>query len=252
MSNWERFNKRSEKYDLYRPRYPDALLNLMEKEAGLSGDSVVADVGSGTGLLTELLLREECKLYCIEPNGEMRNIAKEKFYQIANCSILEGAAEATSLPDDSVDIITAGQAFHWFDKSKSKAEFRRILKRSGKVVLVWNTRVKSSEGINPEYERLVKKYSKDYHASGVGATNTDAIKEFFNENFRYFELKNDQLLNTEGLLGRYLSASYAISENDHRFGQMKNEFAEIFETFEENGKVKIDYKTEVFIGSIDR
>jgi ubiquinone/menaquinone biosynthesis C-methylase UbiE len=252
VRNWERFDRKSRNYDLYRPRYPKQLLTLLEKEVGLNKSSIVADVGSGTGLLSELLLKSGCSIFCVEPNEEMRNIAREKFAKVAKCTVLDGTAENTSLPDNSIDLITAGQAFHWFDETKSKKEFNRILKRDGLVALVWNTRLESSEGMNSEYEKLVRKYSVGYHASGHLAVSKDVIEAFFDGNFRSFIIKNDQLLDLEGMLGRYLSASYAIDQRDKNFEQMKREFSVVFKRFEVNGYITIEYETEVFLGTIGK
>ena len=251
MNNWERFNERSENYDLYRPRYPGELLELLEKETGLGMDSVVADVGSGTGLLAELIIQSGCNLFCIEPNEGMRSIALKKFTGNKLCTILGGTAENTSLHSDSIDLITVGQAFHWFEPKATRVEFKRILKQNGQVLLVWNTRSKSEEGMNVEYERLVKKYSKEYHASGMRATNPNSINEFFGGNYRSFNIKNLQKLDLTGLIGRYLSASYAVKENDPLFINIKKDFTDAFERYEAKGKVSIEYETEVVLGKIE-
>ncbi len=206
MGNWERFNKKSNGYDQYRPRYPLELLKLLCKEAGLGSDSYVADVGSGTGLLAELLLESNCRVVCIEPNEEMRKVADVKLGKNGRCKVLEGTAERTSLRASSVDLITVGQAFHWFDPKKTRVEFSRILKPNGKVALVWNTRVVQGEGINVDYERLAKIYSKDYHESGSGNTSQGVLTNFFDEGFKTFKLSNDQRITYEGLVGRYRSA----------------------------------------------
>lgn len=252
MSSWERFNNRSENYDHYRPRYPSKLIDLLRNEADLTSNSIVADIGSGTGLLAELLLKSECKLFCVEPNGEMRNRAHEKLGKVTNCSIINGTAENTSLPASSIDLITAGQAFHWFDPTESSKEFTRILKRGGNVALVWNTRVKSDSGMNFEYEKLVKGYSKDYHSSGVRGIEKDIIIGFYNADFRYFKLRNYQKLNLDGLLGRYLSSSYALSEKEPGFGVLKRDFENAFIRNETGGHVTLEYETEVFIGKIGK
>ncbi len=250
MGNWERFNKKYDDYDQYRPRYPLELLILLGREAGLGPDSYVADIGSGTGLLAELLLESNCGVVCIEPNDEMRKVAQEKLGKNGRCKILDGTAERTSLQASSVDFITVGQAFHWFDPKKTRDEFSRILRPNGKVVLVWNTRVEQGKGINVDYERIVRMYSNDYHASGGGSTSTGAFADFFDEGFKTFKLRNDQRVTYEGLVGRYRSASYAIEDSDPRFEAMVKDFEDAFERNEDNGYVTIEYQTEVFIGSV--
>lgn len=251
MSSWERFNQRSKNYEMHRPRYPNELLDLLVREVNLDTESSVADVGSGTGLLSELLLKSGCKLFCIEPNEEMRKISMEKFGMERKCKILNGTAENTSLPDGSMDVVTVGQAFHWFEPTETKREFRRILRRNGKVVLVWNTRTESSSGINSEYERLVKQYSKDYRASGTGHAGLKGISDFYGGKLRHFKIKNYQKLDLSGLVGRYLSASYAIAPNDSRYEKIRQDFESVFAKYENNGEVVIEYETEVFVGAIN-
>ena len=252
MSNWERFNTRSENYDHYRPRYPSELLNLLKKVADLGPSSIVADIGSGTGLLAETILGSGCKLFCIEPNEEMRNLAIRKLGKKSNCLILDGRAENTSLPGNSIEIITAGQAFHWFEPKETKREFNRILKQRGRVVLVWNTRCKSSEGFNPEYERVVKQYSREYHSSGSEAVDLEVMKEFYNGKFDSYRIKNYQRLDLSGLFGRYFSSSYALSKTESTLESLKNGLTEAFNKNEIDGHVRIEYETEVFVGRVDK
>ncbi len=251
MGNWERFNKRSDKYEKYRPRYPDELLELLKKETGLNTSSAVADVGSGTGILSELIIRAGCKLFCVEPNEEMRRVAFQKFEGFENCEIIDGTAERTTLPDASVDIIVVGQAFHWFDPLESRREFGRILKQGGYVALVWNTRIEVTEGMNFEYERMVKKYSPGYRESGSRTLERGSIDRFFNGNYRLFKLTNGQTLDLEGLMGRYLSSSYAIDEKNANFNYLKSDLSRAFSKFEKDGHVTLKYETEVFLGGID-
>ncbi len=252
MPNWERFYKKSTDYELYRPRYPAELLDLLGREAGLSSFTSVADVGSGTGLLSELLLRSKCNLYCVEPNEEMRRVSVGKFAHEEKCKIIEGTAENTSLLDDSMDIVTVGQAFHWFDPIRARIEFGRILKRGGKVVLIWNTITESKEGMNFEYEKLVRQYSRDFHGSGVNSTSLTALTDFYGGNFCRFKIKNYQRLSLEGMLGRYLSASYSITEDDPRFEDMRRDFEKTFRKYQSNGEIVIEYETDVFIGTINK
>ena len=252
MSNWERFNNRSENYDRYRPSYPSELLNLLKKVVDLGPNSIVADIGSGTGLLAETILRSGCKLFCIEPNEEMRNLAIRKLGKKSNCSILEGRAENTSLPGNSIEIITVGQAFHWFEPKETKREFNRILKKGGQVVLVWNTRRKSSGEFNPEYERVVKQYSRKYHSSGFEAVDMEVMKEFYNGKFYSYKIKNDQRLDLSGLFGRYFSSSYALSETDSTVESLRKGLTEAFNRNEIDGYVTIEYETDIFVGRVDK
>jgi ubiquinone/menaquinone biosynthesis C-methylase UbiE len=137
----ERFSDRVDDYRKYRPGYPEAVLQVLEERCGLSPSSVVADIGSGTGILTGMLLSKAHTVYAVEPNAPMRSAAEEDYRDHPAFRSVAGSAEATTLPSRSVDLITAAQAFHWFDPEKAKAEFRRILRKEGNIALIWNERM---------------------------------------------------------------------------------------------------------------
>ena len=135
-----RFTNRVANYARYRPGYPPAVLTCLRDECGLSPGSTVADVGSGTGILTELFLANGNHVYAVEPNEAMRQAAELSLAHYPGFTSVDGRAEATTLADDSVDFVTAGQAFHWFDAAASRVEFNRILRPGGYTALVWNAR----------------------------------------------------------------------------------------------------------------
>src|SRR5262249_24618794 len=137
----QRFSSRVENYIKYRPGYPKDVIETLQSECGLIPDSIIADVGSGTGILTEMFLRNGNVVYGIEPNREMREAAARLLKDYPRFRSLSAQAEETTLDDASVDFITAGQAFHWFDRKKTRVEFARILKPRGRVSLIWNERV---------------------------------------------------------------------------------------------------------------
>src|SRR4026208_981769 len=136
----KRFSKRVENYIQYRPKYPPAVFDFLRNELNLAPSSIIADVGSGTGISSEMFLRNGNTVFGIEPNSEMREAGERNLSQFASFKSIYGTAEATTLEDHSVDFVIAGQAFHWFDRARSRAEFFRILKKNGWVVLIWNDR----------------------------------------------------------------------------------------------------------------
>src|SRR5215469_16795520 len=136
----QRFSNRVTDYARYRPSYPPELLDLLRMECGLQHEQNIADIGSGTGLLTKLFLENGNRVFGVEPNGEMRSAGEEVLRGYPNFTSIDGSAEATTLADSSVDFISAGQAFHWFDVELARGEFRRILKPGGWVVIVWQDR----------------------------------------------------------------------------------------------------------------
>src|SRR5271170_7373092 len=136
----QRFSSRVDNYVRYRPGYPSEVLDLLKKTCGLTADSVIADVASGTGIFTRILLENGNRVFGVEPNADMRRAGEEYLASYERFTSVAGTAEATSLPDHSVDIVTAAQAAHWFDRAKARAEFVRILKSGGWAVLIWNER----------------------------------------------------------------------------------------------------------------
>src|SRR6476469_2466819 len=161
-SSVERFSNRVENYVKYRPTYPPEILGVFRSEMGLNKQTVVADVGSGPGILTRLFLENGNVTFGVEPNNAMRQAAQTILKDFQNFRSVSGTAEATTLPDASVDIITAAQAFHWFDPEPTKAEFRRILKPGGWVSLIWNMRQLDSTPFLREYEQFILDNAVDY------------------------------------------------------------------------------------------
>src|SRR5688572_27319071 len=155
----KRFTNRVDNYLKFRPRYPTEIIALLEKDCALTPDSVIADVGSGTGFLSELFLRNGNQVFGVEPNAEMRAAGERLLADYPNFASINATAEATTLPDSSVDFVTAGQAFHWFDREKARVEFQRILKADGWVVIVWNT-------FPTERSALVKAYRSEERRVG--------------------------------------------------------------------------------------
>src|SRR5690349_12791287 len=133
-----RFSSRVDNYVLFRPGYPFEVLELLKQECGLTSDSVIADIAFGTGIFTRMLLENGNRVYGVEPNADMRRAGERFLKNYSNFTSIAGTAEATSLPDHRVNIITAAQAAHWFDPEKARREFIRILKPKGWLVLIWN------------------------------------------------------------------------------------------------------------------
>ena len=247
----KRFSDRVEDYVKYRPSYPKEIIIFIEKEGILTKSSIIADVGSGTGLLTQLFLQHGNKVYGVEPNQEMRNAGEEFLKQYPNFISVAGSSEETTLSDHSVDVITAGQAYHWFDKEKTKKEFSRILKPSAKsnIILIWNTRTENSS-FNKELEKFIKKFSTDYEK--VSHTEDQQKKEsiLFGVRFNKKIFDNSQKLDHDGLLGRLLSASYMLKKEDPKYPVFEKELKELFNKYQKNGHVIIEYETELYYGSV--
>src|SRR5512139_2960468 len=206
----QRFSSRVTNYVKYRPSYPAAIIGLLATECGLAPDSIVADVGSGTGLLAELFLQAGNRVMGIEPNRGMREAGEQLLRGYDRFVSIAATAEATTLPDHSVDFITAGQSFHWFDRERASAEFARLLKPQGWLVLIWNERRIDSTPFLRAYEQMLLTYSPEYAQVDDKQIDRDIIQAAFpTVYFQTRSFDNQQRFDFGGLKGRLLSSSYA-------------------------------------------
>lgn len=247
----ERFTQTVQDYIKYRPSYPKEVLDLLIDKCDLTKDKIIADVGAGTGLLSKLFLNYGNLVYGVEPNQSMREAAEKDLKKYSNFLIIPGTAEATSLVKHSVDIITVGTAFHWFDIHKTKVEFRRILKIGGWVLLVWNVRNVEQSAFLLDYENLLLKYGTDYKESNARKFDKTAVEEFFSPNeMKTQSFRNVQQFDWNGLKGRLLSTSYSLRPGDNQYEEMLNELRKIFESHQRNGIVEFLYDTKLNYGRI--
>ena len=241
----KRFSSRVENYIKYRPSYPRKIIKFLTEKKILNKNILIADIGSGTGILSELFLKNGNKVYGIEPNPDMRKAAEKLLEKYNKFISISGSAEKTGLKESSIDLITAGQAFHWFDVEKTKREFKKILKPNGYVVLIWNNRKKSGDNLSSDYEKFVLKYGTDYKEVRKNEKN---VNEFYEYNKKVFY--NYQELDYDGFKGRLLSTSYIPLEDNPRFNKMLEELKKIFLTYQKNETVRLEYNTEVYYGKL--
>ncbi len=247
----QRFSGRVENYIKYRPGYPNEVIETLRNECGLVTDSIIADVGSGTGILAEMFLRNGNVVYCVEPNREMREAAERLLKDYPHFQSVAATAEETTLTRHSVDFITAGQAFHWFDREKTRAEFARILKPQGWVTLLWNERLTGTTEFLVAYEQLLKDYSTDYEQVDHRRIDAGMIREFFGSGyFRLKQFKNIQVFDYEGVKGRLLSSSYAPEEGHPNYEPMLAELQRIVQVYQGDGKVIFEYVTQMYYGQL--
>jgi SAM-dependent methyltransferase len=245
-----RFSSRVEKYVRYRPRYTAEVLNVLRDRCGLTQASVIADVASGTGIFTRLLLENGNRVFGVEPNADMRRAGEEYLASYERFTSVAGTAEATTLADHSVDIVTAAQAAHWFDRAKARAEFVRILKSGGWAVLIWNERQTDTTPFLREYEKLLLTYGTDYQEIRHERT-TDEIDGFFAPSpFQAAVLEMRQDCDYDALEGRLLSSSYIPGSGHPRYEPMLRDLRKIFAEYQKNGQVVLAYATRVYFGQI--
>ena len=245
----KRFSSRVDDYIKYRPGYPEEIISFLKTEIEFNERWTVADIGSGTGILSELFLKNGNRVYCIEPNEEMRTAGESLLNKYQGFASLHGKAELIPLKSKSIDLVTAGQAFHWFDVQKSKKEFNRILRSDGWAALIWNERLTDTDKFAEEYEKLLLGYSIDY--AKVDHRNVD--KKILSDFYSSYKLKifpNEQVFDFDGLKGRLLSSSYVPKESHPNYLPMVIRLNEIFNDLHSEGKVKMKYKTQLYYGKL--
>ena len=247
----QRFSNRVADYVRYRPGYPAEALVLLRTECGLRSGHVIADIGSGTGFLSELFLKNGNRVYGVEPNKDMRQAGEEYLAAYDGFSSIEGSAEATTLDNATVDFVTAGQSFHWFEPDAARREFARILKPSGWVVVLWNDRRMEEASFTRAYEDLLERFGIDYKKVKDSYPEAERIRSFFST-FSERDLPNYQVLDWEGLSGRLRSSSFTPTEGHPNFAPMMQELRRIYEAHQQNGQVRMDYFTRVYFGRLGR
>ena len=246
----KRFTKRAEFYARHRPSYPEEMFVFLRTEVRLESTHVIADLGSGTGILSEPFLRRGHTVYGVEPNGEMRAAAETALESRDRFQSVNGTAEATGLETSSIDLAVAGQAFHWFDPAKTHSELRRILKPSGRCALIWNDRLTDTSPFQIDYEQFLSTWGTDYDTVRATYENLDAIATVLGAGYTRTVFSNRQVLNREGLRGRVLSSSYIPQAADPRSDKMLEALDALFAEHQENGLVQIDYNTKLYLGSV--
>jgi len=249
-SHLNRFSSRVENYIKYRPGYPLETLDILKQDCGLTKGSVIADVGSGTGILSEIFLRNGNKVFGIEPNAPMRVAGEQLLKSFENFVSIDGSAEATTLEPQSVDFVTAAQAFHWFKRSEAKEEFKRILKPAGWVVLIWNERLVDSTPFLRDYESLLLRYGTDYQEIRHENVEPEITDFFAPSSFRLKTLPNFQHFDLEALNGRVYSSSYAPEPGHPDFAPLMAGLEESFNAHSRNGIVTFEYETKIFYGRV--
>lgn len=245
--NEKRFDGKGEVYSKFRPSYPSEFIDYLFNYVGLSADSVVADIGSGTGKLTKQLLERGCRVYGVEPNPDMRKIAEEKLDGFGGFVSVDAVAEKTTLPDSSVDFITVAQAFHWFNRESFKQECRRILKPGGKVILAWNSRDEKSEAVRENAE-VNRKHCPGFVYFTVGMNfDTCDFHDFFSGEYetRTFEFVLD--FDENSFIGRNMSSSYAPKENTDAY---ISDLTDLFNKYKSGDILSIRHFTHSYIGEV--
>lgn len=244
-----RFTDRVGFYEASRPTYPGTILPLLRERCGLGPGKTVADLGCGTGLLAQRLLESGCAVIGVEPNAAMRAGAERRLGVSPRFTQREGTAEATGLAGASVDLVAAGQAFHWFDIPQARGECRRILRPGGWAALLWNDRKTRATHFMRAYEALLLRHGTDYREVHHRRLGPEAFDAFFGAGrWRRDDVPNRQELDWEGLQARLFSSSYLPAPGDPRCEAMLEEARRLFDRFQVSGRVELLYDCMVVTG----
>lgn len=242
----ERFSERVGNYARFRPSYPEEVITFIQQTTSLPNESVIADIGSGTGIFSKLLLGHAYQVYGVEPNEGMRTEAEKNLAEYPHFTSVNSKAEQTTLPDKSIDLITVAQAFHWMEPVETKKEFRRILKPNGHMALLWNIRLTTIDFLRA-FEELKIEFGTDYQATRM--VKEKGITDFFLPgSFIQKSFYHSQALDYAGLKGQLLSTSYAPLQGTP-YEKMIVALEKLFNQYHENGFVTIEYETKLYINT---
>ena len=237
MDNTKKFSGKADVYQKARPIYAQGLLEFIAQNWQIGEGSLVADIGSGTGIFTRQLLGLGAKVYAVEPNADMRAKAEDLLGAYPNFVSVVGTAEQTTLPDHSFHLVTAAAAFHWFDSNRFKLECERILLPGAPVVLAWNE-VEMSADINLGRERIFKKYCPNFNGFSGGNGKEGKVKQaFFDGALQERRFPNPLSYDRQTFINRALSGSYSLIETDPGYEAYLAELGDLFDQQAIDGKI---------------
>jgi SAM-dependent methyltransferase len=246
-----RFTGRAEAYRRYRSRYPAEIVTMLQDKCGLKPESVVADIGAGTGMFAELFLENGNAVFAIEPNAEMRSACEELIGRYPRLTCVDGTAENTHLPGDSVDVIAVGRAFHWFDHAKCRPEFIRILRPNGWVVLAGLGPRRGKEPVQDDYQEILRKHGIDYEQLRDRYNVKNAVRRFFEGGpVLEADFPGQEELTYEGLEGHTLSLSVTPQPDHAGFPAMQQALRRYFEKYQRDGKMRLPTNCRVYMGQL--
>jgi len=242
----DRFTDRVVDYEKYRPNYPPEILAILNQRIGFNKDWLIADIGSGTGISSKLFVDNGNNIFGVEPNRAMREASIHHFKKSRNFIAINASAEDTKIDDHCVDLIFAGQAFHWFDKERSKVEFERILKEDGHIVLVWNQR-SPEDDFQQAYEDFLVAHIPEYKTVTQKNITDGQIEDFFKPRaFQKLSLANEQTFDLKAFFGRVKSSSYFPNE-ESTSKTLFDGLTSLFEKYAVGNKLLFKYQTDVYI-----
>lgn len=251
--NTQKFSGKGAAYAAARPSYPRELFDSLASRGVLKPQYAVGDIGAGTGIFSGMLAEYVEKVFAVEPNGDMREQGERLFGNNRKIVFVDASAEHTALEDGSVDVVTAAQAFHWFDPDGFKTECGRILspKSERYVVLVWNDRDTENDMISANFE-VNRRFCPAFKGSSNGADIDGGVSRFFDGVFEKLTFENGMKYNEDEFILRNLSSSYAPKPTDTAYLPYTDALKNVFARFEKDNAVIYPYITKCYVGKIQR
>lgn len=247
-------SSKNEMYKKNKPVYSAALYDYLYSAVNISKDSVIADIGTGTGIFCRPMLERGSTVYGVEPDEKMLEIAKNDLSEYSKFISIASTAENTGLLDVSVDFITAAESFHLYDRELFKKESKRILKPGGKVILCWNTHAAFKWG--GKYNELALKYNKIFRKYKINLKMADPkkLERYFKDGvYEKMEFDNDLIVDKGTFIGMHVANSYSPSPRDGQFElyqEFCRSFSEVFDEFAVAGQLYLPTATNVYIGEV--
>ena len=220
----------------------------MKKDLQLREGGIVADVGLGTGIMSDQLLSVGYVVYAVEPNEDMRKQAELQLGKCENFISLQGEASKIPLENASVDCIIAAQAFHWFDADAFRVECQRILRPDGIVLLVYNMRDMDNP-LTKDLASLHAQFNPAFHGFSNGLKDSD-LKNFFKGACEVKSWNNDQVMTKNAFIERALSSSYSPRESDTNYERFLEEMEKLFLRYAQDDRVRYLHNTIVYAGKL--
>ena len=238
MANEYNFNGKAQFYNS-RPKYPQECIDYLINTFGLCSNSVIADIGAGTGILTKPFLEFGCSAYAVEPNEDMFLELSKQLSQYSKVEFLKTSAEKSDIPSLSCDAVVVGTAFHWFDKDNFYTECRRILKNNKYVAVL---RIANNTEADKQIDKI-KHYSE---------LDLNEVKQFFGDGFlEHMRFEYSQSFDEERYITNLLSSATAPLPNDVSFDEYVNKCRNVFRKHFENGFAELPFVVNCYMGRLD-
>jgi SAM-dependent methyltransferase len=256
MSATSLFQGKATEYARYRVDYPGSVISAALQSVGIVRDDVIADLGSGTGMLSRWFLERGNRVFGVEPDDGMRQVAEKSLLRFGASFIsVDGTAERTSLGDASVTVVTAGNAFHYFNSRATRTEAERILQRGGRVLIMGHDVASQPNDFMKAYFGFIAGVAvpeaRVFHEQDRSLRATEI---FFAGIPVHEEDMGDHTFNLtwDGLRGRFLSTAAAPAEDDPKRSAVITQLADVFRRFEKDGTIPFQLRWRYTWGQLER